>query len=479
MKLGPCTMIVGPHIFDVVLYGVKPQPAQRGPSPLPQSTPKPAIHPRPSGEQPAPKQSITPRPSAEQPPPKQSITPHPSAEQLAPKQSVTPRPLGDSMPYKLPPMKTTPIQNTPATPQWPGISGTPSSARPLTPKVPQPRYPPQQPPPPPTHRTLQPSPHQKHSQPSHPTLPPPETKPDPIIEMLAAKAATDLGLKELMKTVAAGLANAEELRVFQEHIDGLRKLAQSRSQQYEPPPPHREPIPRPTPGPTLAPIQSSAPTHQLPVVRKLHPTGRESGSHLPSNPANDSRSNTPLRGRAVKQEHAGVFRNHSPSVTQRSRSERPSPFAHSDLTAVVFEYATGSSDRYLFPKHSILDFNSDRTNVLASFLVDRLGLESKSENHEPKHRYYELVTIQLQAATAKILDPLTRVVANAADTKKRMGEMMETTTRVEREYLALRLPRDPEAKDERQQTTKNQGRGMQSPSWDFWTPPGSLRPIVS
>ncbi|KAI5809766.1 hypothetical protein DFH27DRAFT_159615 [Peziza echinospora] len=55
--------------------------------------------------------------------------------------------------------------------------------------------------------------------------PPPPNRPDPVIQLLATKAATDPELKSLMRIVAVGGASTEALKVFQRHIDELTPAA--------------------------------------------------------------------------------------------------------------------------------------------------------------------------------------------------------------------------------------------------------------
>ncbi len=148
----------------------------------------------------------------------------------------------------------------------------------------------------------------------------------------------------------------------------------------------------------------------------------------------------------------------------------------------MFEFAAAPGDRYLFPKHSILDYTPDGTQVLASFLVVRDG--SKSDHcgggsggsggvattaaataaggsagvtagggggggggggqpaYDPHVQYYEPVTVRLVAAAAKTLEPLARVVAPPADVQRHMNADMDRARRAPRVHLVLRLPRD-------------------------------------
>ena len=80
--------------------------------------------------------------------------------------------------------------------------------------------------------------HPEHRQPPNPPprgAPVPNT--DPVIQMLAARAATDAELKSLMKIVAQGQANQAQLAVFQRHIDELNNIIQTQKKQSTARPP--------------------------------------------------------------------------------------------------------------------------------------------------------------------------------------------------------------------------------------------------
>lgn len=54
--------------------------------------------------------------------------------------------------------------------------------------------------------------------------------PDPVIQMLASRAATDAELKSLMKVVAQGEATPNQLQIFQGHIDDLNQIIQAQKE---------------------------------------------------------------------------------------------------------------------------------------------------------------------------------------------------------------------------------------------------------
>lgn len=66
-----------------------------------------------------------------------------------------------------------------------------------------------------------------NGQPSQPAKP----SPDPVIQMLATRAAADPELKALMRVVASSQASQEQLRAFQAHIDELNAIIKAREQQ--------------------------------------------------------------------------------------------------------------------------------------------------------------------------------------------------------------------------------------------------------
>ncbi|KAJ6104465.1 hypothetical protein N7523_010785 [Penicillium sp. IBT 18751x] len=60
---------------------------------------------------------------------------------------------------------------------------------------------------------------------------PAKPSPDPVIQMLATRAAADPELKALMRVVASSQASQEQLRAFQAHIDELNAIIKAREQQ--------------------------------------------------------------------------------------------------------------------------------------------------------------------------------------------------------------------------------------------------------
>lgn len=150
-------------------------------------------------------------------------------------------------------------------------------------------------------------------------------------------------------------------------------------------------------------------------------------------PAGQPSSVTPAPNQAHHVSH--------PPAQQALRSKGPPPIVNKyDYQAVVFEFAGGSGDRYLFPKFSILDFQQAQQVAIASFLIVRKGSASEYGG-DPELDYYQPVTIRLSAVGHRHLEALHRVVAPVEEVQRYMNDIMNNTTRAEYVLLAMRLPR--------------------------------------
>lgn len=232
-KVGSCHIMVGPHLFDAMLYTVKDPNA---PPPIQYTPPqRPMVHyGHPNHFQqyqpysPHPPQAIPPQqvqPIRQAPPP--------SAHSGPPQQGYQPR----NQQSMRPPSNQGRGPNN-ATPNPPAT--TPG---------------PQQRPPP--------------SQPAQPQ--PAKPSPDPVIQMLATRAASDPELKALMRVVASTEATQEQLRAFQSHIDELNAIIRAREQRQQqrqqvqqPVAPSPQPTPVPGPPATRAPPPPQDPPQQSP-----------------------------------------------------------------------------------------------------------------------------------------------------------------------------------------------------------------------
>ncbi|KAJ2894647.1 hypothetical protein MKZ38_007372 [Zalerion maritima] len=145
----------------------------------------------------------------------------------------------------------------------------------------------------------------------------------------------------------------------------------------------------------------------------------------------------------------------SSSQALRSKGPPPPPPIKRDISNVVFEFAGGSGDRYLFPKFSILEPQNGGQQVIASFLIVRKGSTS-DYGGDPTLDYYQPVTVRVFAHSAKHLEALQKVVAPRDEAQRYMENIMDNMTRAEYVLLAMRLPKE-ENKDESRNVTADSG----------------------
>ncbi|KXG53754.1 uncharacterized protein PGRI_008040 [Penicillium griseofulvum] len=241
-KIGPCDVTIGPHFFDAMIYIVKDPNA---PTALQYAPPqRPMVH-----------------------------YGHPNNFQ-------------QYRPYPTPSNQQRPAQYSPAPPGRPGYTGSHPS--------PQPARGPNQPSP----QGGQKPPQGQKGQPAKPS-------PDPVIQMLATRAAADPELKALMRVVASSQASQEQLRAFQAHIDELNAIIKSREQQEQrqqsstapPTPQHSTPTPQAQTqkqqdsGTKAAPVEQSPQKSQTPSKGSKQPPAKTEGQ--PQTPAQASASQAP------------------------------------------------------------------------------------------------------------------------------------------------------------------------------------------
>ena len=419
VKLGVCSMIVEPHVFEITLYSVREArytflpPVGHPTKPLP-SLASPTYGSPYSAGGPFSKNTVTPLPST------QTQTPSTQAHSLQP---------------VLPPFREGFAQFEPTGPRLPlPASFAPSHVAPsVLPK-----------PPLLTKRgSTDASPGRDRS-----------TNTDPVIQMLAARAATDHSLKSLMKVVASGSASSDELKTFQHHIDELNGIIQ-----------------RNLPQPNQSDSSRSA---------YKGDAERQSGSSLPL-PNTPNAEGSMLRHSMAPSLSGTQIKTEPPSSYYSQLPQAPKPKANlpmrQDISAVVFDFITGAGDRYLFPKYSFLEYLPGNTQVLASFLLTRRGDTAAGGSYQKHTDYYQPVTIRLSAQNERTLEPLARVVAAADEVRKHMNEIMDKMTPAENSYLATRLPRAKE--DAPVEITEPLKIASQQSLQREYSPPNSLLPLYS
>ncbi|KAL8801599.1 MAG: hypothetical protein Q9182_004329 [Xanthomendoza sp. 2 TL-2023] len=395
VKLGTCSMIIEPHVFETTLYTVREPQSVFMPSQLP---PPPLQTPTSSTYNPYQDHKTYQQPA-------QSSYSHSPYPQYHPEYPPT------SSSLKLPPFREGFGQFSPAGPPMYHKSALP---KPIERSQSMVTSPPPPPPPPPQNI----GPDTSTSEGEKPT--------DPVIQMLATRAATDHNLKALMKIVASGHASQEQLRDFQNHIDELNNLIRSQNGPEGPAP---EPVSRLPPGPP--------PTQQP----QTYP-GSLNPPRLPQTPVKASSvpyNNIPPASNPIKAEPP----NPSPYFSHLAPPPKPvSP--KPDVVSIVFDLGP-NGDRFTFPRFSILEFLPGRTQVIASFLVIRKGSAAAAAaapgDYNKNLTYYEPVTIRLSVANPKILEPLTRVVAPPEEVKKYMNGVFDKMSPAKPAYLVTRLPR--------------------------------------
>lgn len=278
----------------------------------------------------------------------------------------------------------------------------------------------------------------------------PKTSPDPVIQMLATRAASDHSLKALMKIVASGRATQTELREFQSHIDELNTEINA----------------------GRGPPQSQ---------------DRVGPNHTPSVETSTSSNSTQNPGPAMhsKTGHSSTFpptappyQNETPTYSQyapSAKSKTTHPYK-SDVSAIVFDFG-GKGDRFSFPRFSILEYLPGGTQVIVSFLIIRTGGEASSGNYKDHLTYYQPVTLRLSSPQPRILEPLARVVAPADEVRRYMNDVFDKMKPAETAYLATRLPKtkDIDAMDLDKPTT-NTEKVVIKP---LYSPPSFIVPMAA
>jgi len=384
-KLGSCSITVEPHTFEATMYAIK------DPNPKPLLTAVP------------PQQQMY-RPIIQYGPPGGVMPPTPPPAPVQPVQQKPPPPIQQASPRSQDvQMGNTapPPPNNPFT-QSPQVLGTlPNGTRPAP---------------------IQTSAPTTTSQPAPPPTPVGKST-DPVIQMLAERAATDPSLKALMRIVANGEATSEELKRFQSHIDELTELtrAQKARQAAEAAPP---------------PATQAPPTPQ---------TAPQANGSIPqkSTSAPVSNATPPIKVAPTPPPPALTPTPQFQPQPQALRSKGPVPSSKPDISGLVFEFSGGNGDRYSFPKFSILETRPNG-EVIVSFLIVRKGSSSDCPSYDPELDYYQPITIRLYAHQPRQLDALQKIVAPPEEVRRYMDDVMEKATRAEYVLLAMRLPRDTE-----------------------------------
>ncbi|EFX05614.1 hypothetical protein CMQ_3683 [Grosmannia clavigera kw1407] len=271
---------------------------------------------------------------------------------------------------------------------------------------------------------------------------------DPLVVLLVKTALDDGRVKEMVRRIGENrpqFSDATDLKAVLDKLKGQVAREKERERQRLQSAGQAVLAPAGTTSTASGTAASSAGTLALGGVAKANgatvAVSSSTGGIL-------SATSSTLPSTAASSQHRGGS---IPPAQQALRSKGPPPAAKLDVSAVVFEFAGGTGDRYLFPRFSIVEYVTSpqgQIEVVASFLIVRKG--SRSEYYgDPDLDYYQPVTIRLQVATQsassssgqKLLDYLARVVAPADEVKRYMDNIMGSMTRAEYVLLAMRLPR--------------------------------------
>ena len=283
--------------------------------------------------------------------------------------------------------------------------------------------------------------------------------PDPVIQMLAARAATDHDLKSLMRVVASGKASQSQLRVFQNHIDELNGIIQAQK---------NLPQPNPTQPNSLPPGIAQAQTGPESIQKAPSTNSGELGHSLPPTPLPAGTTLPPVKTEPLSQYYS--------QAPQPLKSKTPMS-VRQDISAIVFDFTGGTGDRYLIPKNSIIEYLPGNTQVLVSFLITRKGSTAVSGTYQAAEDYYEPVTIRLSTLNPRTLEPLARVVAPLEEVRKYMNDVMDKMTPAGFVHLATQLPRTNEGTSlEKKDPYAEPDPDMPRP---YYPPPDTLLPLRS
>lgn len=288
--------------------------------------------------------------------------------------------------------------------------------------------------------------------------------PDPVIRMLATRAATNPDLKALMKVVASSKASQEQLKLFQSHIDELNVII--RQQQ----------------GTDKSLLESQTGQSDQGLSKHTQLDGPSDDISQTVQPSHNAKSGPQSLPYAAHVQHCGLPPNqqrlagkvgplgpplnaplyaHYPAVQQKMPTPEPR------IKAIVMELTTpasstvpASQDRYLFPEYAVLDtpLSGQGLEMVCSFFVvrkgsDLLAMQSTEGNSagipiggptrwKANEEYYQPVTMTMKTSQHRILETIARAARPLGEVQKRMEEIMRSKTRVKDEWLVMRLPRE-------------------------------------
>ncbi|EON62559.1 hypothetical protein W97_01783 [Coniosporium apollinis CBS 100218] len=274
--------------------------------------------------------------------------------------------------------------------------------------------------------------------------------PDPVIHALAQRASTDNQLKQVMQIVAQGRATEAQLQYFQSHINQLTVQLEARKND-------KAPSTAPSTAPQIKPEVGASPSPAPFPPTQPSPAFKNGPQAPPPDPTNTQTPTHPYRQQAPNPQPPGSF----PPVQKAP----PPPPRKQDAKPVLIEF-TSNGDKFLFPKHSIIEFLPGSKSMLASFLLihrhskNGSGSKPSSTPSTPASAFspspapqgpsreeltaadsWQPVTASLYAEDPGVLQWVARAVLPVEEVVEWMEDVMDRATAAGEGYLALRLPR--------------------------------------
>ncbi|RMZ75745.1 hypothetical protein DV737_g5152, partial [Chaetothyriales sp. CBS 132003] len=259
-----------------------------------------------------------------------------------------------------------------------------------------------------------------------PRPPAPKSSADPVIQMLAARAASDPRLKDLMKVVATSKASLDQLKEFQRHIDELNEVVRRQEAEREQ---QQKAKPPPPPPPAAAP--PAPPSGASPAVP-------------PHTPYSAATTPVPAASALPRPHYSSPY--------------PPQPRAEALIKHIVIEFhGEGSSpDRWLFPEYAVLDIRYGGLEMTVSYFVERKGSEIIKEHGSAADQdrellaakwhadteYYQPITMHVRANQHKTIETIARGAKTLPAVQEYMKKVMQEKTRAPMEYLVHQLPRE-------------------------------------
>ena len=434
-RFGTATVTIEPHSFDAIFYSVRePATTQSFPRHPNQHTTKAMLPPLAS---PAPQGVYTPPPAPYQRPPSaQATTPGPGTPNIAPQHSSAPittatqnRPSPVPQQASNPPSHPAPPMRQEAAPASTSTTAAPQGPAQTPSSIAQ-------------NQSHPPTPTGKPSTP----IPAKSSTPDPVIQMLAARAASDSRLKELMQVVAVSKATPEQLKEFQAHIDEFNQVI--RRQEAERIAKVEERSVNRAPSTPAGPPQLDGSTKLKPEVKPVTPkpptpvqvpNPLAPPSVLPTAPAP---THTPAQPVSLP----GVMHTFPPRpmAGYMARPPPPPPRPEALIKHIVLEItsipsATQSActDRWLFPANAVLEIHPSGFEMLCSFLVERKGSGDLADKE-----FYQPMTMTIKVPQHKTIATIAQAAKPLPTVQAYMKDVMEKKERAPVEYLVHQLPRE-------------------------------------